>query len=200
MNPYNLGKNPIKEELKKPKYRDDSLDNDKKKLKVEQGNFYKRMETGVTLLTSASESEPYFEIYVQTNLIGGELNDDNKSLVDCMYKGESLGDRLEFLLNQSLYYPWTVKSSRIFFDITEGSAKDTIAAAEKEKKEGEGDKTVENPPVEQKELLNQGGGSSKPSSYPGGSSKPSSYPGGSSKPSYSRKVRANFMRSTRRVY
>jgi len=190
MNPYNLGKNPIKEELKKSKYRDDSLDNDKKKLKVEQGNFYKRMETGVTLLTSASESEPYFEIYVQTNLIGGELNDDNKSLVDCMYKGESLGDRLEFLLNQSLYYPWTVKSSRIFFDITEGSAKDTIAAAEKEKKEGEGDKTVENPPVEQKELLNQGGGSSKPSYYPGDSSKPS----------YSRKVRANFMRSTRRSY
>ena len=129
------------------------------------------METGVTLLTTASESEPYFEIYVQANLIGGELHDDNKSLVDCMYKGESLGDRLEFLLNQSLYYPWTVKSSRIFFDITEGSAKDTIATAEKEKKEVSPGK----------ETLKQGGESNKPSSY-------------------TRKLRENFMRLTRRSY
>ena len=181
MNPYNLGKNPIKEELKKDKYRGEKLDNDKQKLKDEQGNFYKRMETGVTLLTSASESEPYFEIYVQTNLIGGELNDDNKSLVDCMYKGESLGDRLEFLLNQSLYYPWAVKSSRIFFDITEGSAKDTIAAAEKEKKEVEKDKTEESV-SNKKEPLTQGGNSSNTYFR------------------YSRKLRQNFMRSTRRLH
>jgi len=175
MNPYNLRKNPIKEELKKQKNRFDALDTNRRKLKEEQGNFYKRMETGVTLLTSASESEPYFEIYLQVNLIGGELNDDNISLVDCMYKGESLGDRLEFLLNQSLYYPWTVKSSRIFFDITKGSAKDTIVAAEKEKSDME--KKVEEAPVEKKpEMLKQGGNN------------------------ITRKIRENFMRTTRRYY
>lgn len=171
MNPYNLSKkNPIKEKLKDSTFPDII----KKRLKEEQGNFYRRMETGVTLLTSASESEPYFEIYLQVNLIGGELNDSNISLVDCMYKGESLGDRLEFLLNQSLYYPWTVKSSRIFFDITEGSAKDTIVAAEKEKSEAE--KKVE-PLIEKKpEMLKQGGNN------------------------ITRKIRENFMRTTRRYY
>jgi len=171
MNPYNLGKNPVKEELKKSKYRNDSDDivKDKKRLKDEQGSFYKRMDTGVTLLTSATESEPFFEIYVQMNVIGGELNDDNRSLVDCMYKGESLGSRLELLLNQSLYSPWIVSSSRIFFDITEGPVKESIAAAEKEK-EKEKDKLESS-----KEIPKQGG-------------------------SITRKIREDFMRTTRKKY
>jgi hypothetical protein len=174
MNPYNLGKNPIKEELKDGKYRVEGNERKRAELKNEQGVFYKRMDTGVTLLTSASENEPYFEIYLQVNLIGGELNDDNKSLIDCMYKGESLGDRLELLLNQSLYYPWTVKSSRIFFDITEGSAKETIVAAEKEKEEESKKAIVEESAP--KELLKQGG------------------------QLMTRKIRENYMRSTRKVY
>jgi len=91
-----------------------------------------------------------------------------------MYKGESLGDRLELLLNQSLYYPWTVKSSRIFFDITEGSAKETIVAAEKEKEQESKKAIVEESAP--KELLKQGG------------------------QLMTRKIRENYMRSTRKVY
>lgn len=174
MNPYNLGKNPIKEELKDGKYRSEVNEKKRAELKSEQGVFYKRMDTGVTLLTSASENEPYFEIYLQVNLIGGEVNDDNKSLIDCMYKGESLGDRLELLMNQSLYYPWSVKSSRIFFDITEGSAKDTIMDAEKEKEQESKKAIVEESAP--KELLKQGG------------------------QLMTRKIREKYMRSTRRVY
>jgi hypothetical protein len=177
MNPFNLAKdNPITVELKKSVYRGKP---EKDALKKEQGMFSKRMNTGVTLLTSAGETEPFFEIYVQVNLIGGELTDDNLSLVDCMYKGESMGDRLEFLLNETLYYPWTIKSSRIFFDITEGSAKETIAAAEaevkdKQKKKG---KVEQKSDVEKTELSKQGGSSSM-----------------------TRKLRSNFMKSTRRRY
>jgi len=132
INPFNLGKNPIKEELKKLKYRTPELMNKKNKLKSEQGIFYKRMDTGVTILSSAAENEPYFEIYVQANLIGGEIDDNNQSLVDCMYKGESLGDRLEYLLNQSLYHSWLLNNTRIFFDITEGSAKEILSTNAKE--------------------------------------------------------------------
>jgi hypothetical protein len=176
MNPYNLAReNPITVELKKSEYKGTK---EKDILKKEQGMFSKRMNTGVTLMTSATETEPYFEIYVQVNLIGGELTDDNLSLVDCMYKGESMGDRLEFLLNQTLYYPWIIKSSRIFFDITEGSAKETIIAAEKEKekenKESEGENKEKGD--EKKEVSKQGG------------------------KSMTRKIRQQYMRSTRRTY
>ena len=71
------------------------------------------------------------------NVIGGEVNDDNKSAVDCMYQGESLGDKLARLLNEALYLPWTMNNSRIFFDITTGEAKAQIDKQEKDKKEKE---------------------------------------------------------------
>jgi vacuolar-type H+-ATPase subunit I/STV1 len=76
-------------------------------------------------------------VYIQVNVIGGEVNDENKSAVDCMYQGESLGDKLARLLNEALYLPWTMNNSRIFFDITQGEAKSQIEKQEKEKKEKE---------------------------------------------------------------
>ena len=171
MNPYNLGKNPIKEELKKPLYKNSS--DKKEKLKREQPNFFKRMDTGVTILSSAAENEPYFEIYVQTNLIGGELNDEKRSLVDCMYKGESSGDRLEYLLNQSLYYPWSLNNSRIFFDITEGPAKDIIVSS------NEKPNINKTEPNEEKKIeqIKQGGSNST-----------------------TRKIREQYLRSTRKRF
>lgn len=173
MNPYNLGKNPIKEELKKPTYSKHDSSNKKDKLKIEQSNFFKRMDTGVTILSSAAENEPYFEIYVQANLIGGELTDENRSLVDCMYKGESSGDRLEYLLNQSLYYPWSLNNSRIFFDITEGPAKDIIVS----NNETKNDNKTEQPKEEKIEQIKQGGSNS-----------------------ITRKIREQYLRSTRKRY
>lgn len=96
----------------------------------DKSNYVNRMKTGVSVLPS---SEPGYEIYIHLNVIGGELNDGNKSFVDCLYQGDSLGGKLEYLVNETLYNAWDVDSSNIYFDITEGAAKEKIEKAEKEK-------------------------------------------------------------------
>ena len=97
-------------------------------------NYHKRKNTGVTILPSAASVEPGYEIYVQLNVIGGELNDTNKSLVDCLYQGESLGNKMEYLINESLRNPWDINTSRLFFDITQG---DAVKELEKKKIENQ---------------------------------------------------------------
>ena len=131
MNPINVKKNPFSELVGKTtgKESDD--------LREEAMNYQNRLNTGITIRPSAQEGQPYYEVYIQVNVIGGEVNDDNKSAVDCMYQGESLGDKLARLLNEALYLPWTMNNSRIFFDITTGEAKAQIDKQEKEKKEKE---------------------------------------------------------------
>jgi hypothetical protein len=131
MNPINVKKNPFSELVSKTtgKESDD--------LREEAMNYQNRLNTGITIRPSAQEGQPYYEVYIQVNVIGGEVNDDNKSAVDCMYQGESLGDKLARLLNEALYLPWTMNNSRIFFDITTGEAKSVIDKQEKEKKEKE---------------------------------------------------------------
>jgi hypothetical protein len=95
-------------------------------LREEAINYQNRLNTGITIRSSTQEGESYYEVYIQVNVIGGEVNDDNKSTVDCMYQGENLGDKLARLLNEALYLPWTMNNSRIFFDITTGEAKISI--------------------------------------------------------------------------
>jgi hypothetical protein len=63
------------------------------------------------------------------NTVGGELTDDNYSVIDCMYKGEYLGENLEYLLNSSLRSLTGLNTGRIFFDITQGDAKKVIEEA-----------------------------------------------------------------------
>jgi len=111
-----------------------NIDEDDKK------NYVNRMKTSVSVLPS---SEPTYEIYIRLNVIGGELNDSNKSLVDCLYQGDSLGGKLEYLMNETLYNQWDVDSANIYFDITQGHAKQEIEKAEKEKAEKEKAETVE---------------------------------------------------------
>jgi hypothetical protein len=111
---------------------DDITDDDSTK-SVLMDRFNKSKNTGVTILLSANNNEPYYEIYLQLNLIGGELNDTNYSIIDCMYKGEYLGENLEYLLNKSLRTIADLNSVRIFFDITLGDAKLLIEEKETEK-------------------------------------------------------------------
>jgi hypothetical protein len=141
MNPYNININPF--------------DNIKKKEAAggveefvkEKENYHLRKSTGVTLLPSAGENDPGYEIYVQLNVIAGELNDENKSLVDCLYQGDSLGNKLEYLVNETLRNPWDINSNRLFFDITEGEAAKEIETKKKEedkkKVQSESEKTDE---------------------------------------------------------
>ena len=131
MNPVNVKKNPFSELAGK------TSGQEADELREEAMNYQERLNTGITIRPSAQEGQPYYEVYIQVNVIGGEVNDDNKSAVDCMYQGESLGDKLARLLNEALYLPWTMNNSRIFFDITKGEAKTQIDKQEKEKKEKE---------------------------------------------------------------
>ena len=96
--------------------------------------------TSVSINPSAKENEPYFEIFIQLNLIGGELNDSNKGLIDCMYQGESLGSKLEVLINSSAHEPWDLNNNRMFFDITKDDIKEFIDKKEAEQKEAEDNK------------------------------------------------------------
>ena len=128
MNPINVKKNPFSELVGK------TTGQEADDLREEAMNYQERLNTGITIRPSAQEGQPYYEVYLQVNVIGGEVNDDNKSAVDCMYQGESLGDKLARLLNEALYLPWTMNNSRIFFDITKGEAKTQLDKQEKDKK------------------------------------------------------------------
>jgi hypothetical protein len=133
MNPYNININPF--------------DNVKKKEAAvgveefvkEKANYHLRKNTGVTILPSAGANDPGYEIYVELNVIAGELNDENKSLVDCLYQGDSLGNKLEYLVNESLRNPWDINSNRLFFDITEGEAGKEIENKKKEESKAKSD-------------------------------------------------------------
>jgi hypothetical protein len=137
MNPYNININPF--------------DNVKKKeaavgvqeFTKEKETYHLRKNTGVTLLPSAGANDPGYEIYVQLNVIAGELNDENKSLVDCLYQGDSLGNKLEYLVNETLRNPWDINSNRLFFDITQGDAAKEIESKKKEDEEKSKDKLKE---------------------------------------------------------
>jgi hypothetical protein len=129
MNPINVKKNPFSELVNK------TTGKESDELREEAMTYQERLNTGITIRPSAQEGQPYYEVYIQVNVIGGEVNDDNKSAVDCMYQGESLGDKLARLLNEALYLPWTMNNSRIFFDITKGDAKVQIENQDKDKKD-----------------------------------------------------------------
>jgi len=130
MNPYNININPF-ENIKKTNIPVE----DQSRFKTAKDQYNLRKNTGVTILPSAGVNDPGYEIYVQLNVIGGELNDSNKSLVDCLYQGESLGNKLEYIVNETLKNPWDINSSRMYFDITQGDAKKEIESKEQESRE-----------------------------------------------------------------
>jgi hypothetical protein len=148
MNPLNIKKNPYQEMLLKNSGL--IFGKELEDVEKEQSQYENRLNTGVTLRPRAQGNEAYYEIYVQLNLIGGEINDTNKSSVDCMFQGESLTDKLSRLLNEAIYNPWTLNSSRIFFDITQEQPKE---ASEKTVSK---DSLIENSEISQKEI--EGGG------------------------------------------
>jgi len=77
----------------------------------------------------SNDKEPSLEIYVQLNVIEGELNDSNKSKINCIYKSDFLGNTLEQLL-----YPqqtkWMLNKKRIFFNINDKEVQKEIKEKE----------------------------------------------------------------------
>jgi hypothetical protein len=117
LNPINIKKNPFSIIL--PRIEDV---NDAENARKESQQYQNLMNTGVSIRPNARNNRPYFEIYVQMNLIGGEMNDDNKSKIDCLYQGETLGDKLSRVLHSAIYHPWNINSTRVFFDMEKGKA------------------------------------------------------------------------------
>jgi len=112
LNPINIKKNPFSIIIP-------SIDdvNDIENARKESQQYQNLMNTGVSIRPNSRNNTPYFEIYIQMNLIGGEMNDDNKSKIDCLYQGETLGDKLSRVLHSAIYHPWNINSTRIFFDM-----------------------------------------------------------------------------------
>ena len=81
------------------------------------GKISKYLNTGVCIV-NASENKPINEIYVKLYVIKGELNDENKNILNCMYKSEYLTDELKKLLNNDTSDLLLNKSS-FYFDITD---------------------------------------------------------------------------------
>ena len=151
MNPYNININPF-DKIKKTEVAQAQEFIDAKE------DYHKRKNTGVNILPSVNSTEPGYEIYVQLNVIGGELNDTNKSLVDCLYQGESLGNKMEYLVNESLRNPWDINTTRLFFDITQG---DAVKELEKKKLEDQSNGTTQKPEITNQTLQEKKGGNIK---------------------------------------
>jgi hypothetical protein len=118
LNPYNIHINPY-EKIRKKENKDEQ-----KQISKEKKQYHLRKNTGVTILPSTNEKEPGYEIYVQLNVIGGELNDTNISVIDCLYQSDSLGNKLEYLINETLHNSWDINSTRLYIDISQANLGD----------------------------------------------------------------------------
>jgi hypothetical protein len=77
------------------------------------------IETGISI---KSKSPIKQEIYVRMDVIAGKLDDSNKSSINCIFNGESLGNELEKLLKTTTRF-WELDPNRFFFDLNELNSK-----------------------------------------------------------------------------
>jgi hypothetical protein len=89
--------------------------------------FEKRKNTGITIVYD--KNQPIYEIFLQVNCIGGELTDDNKSAIDCLYKDDFLGNRMEYLVNESVSNIWEINTNRVYFDLEDARVQEKIQSA-----------------------------------------------------------------------
>jgi hypothetical protein len=89
--------------------------------------FEKRKNTGITIVYDKNQS--IYEIFLQVNCIGGELTDDNKSAIDCLYKDDFLGNRMEYLVNESVSNIWEINTNRVYFDLEDARVQEKIQSA-----------------------------------------------------------------------
>lgn len=88
--------------------------------------FEKRKNTGITIVYD--KNQPIYEIFLLVNCIGGELTDDNKSAIDCLYKDDFLGNRMEYLVNESVSNIWEINTNRVYFDLEDARVQQKIEA------------------------------------------------------------------------
>ena len=112
--------------------------------------YQKRLDTGI-LIFEGNEKEPNYEIIVRVELIAGEIKNDTKSKINCLYKGESLGDTLDKLLNAKFINKWELNTNRFFIDLTDKLLIIEKELEEKRKKEEEERKKKESKTEETEE-------------------------------------------------
>ena len=95
--------------------------------------------TGISYINMGESNKPTREVYFMIDLIDGEINDENKSSIYCPYMGDSLGNKLEYLINnmsQSDKNKWAVDKNRQIFSLSK--MKETISGTEYKQKMEEG--------------------------------------------------------------
>jgi hypothetical protein len=117
--------------------------------------------TGISMIPITG-NDPRLEVHVQIDCIEGELNDENKSKINCIYKGAYLGNMLDELL-----YPqktsWELEKKRMFFNINDKEVQKEIKEKEAvlPKPPTEENKGKKNEPAPPPPLQAQGGGKTK---------------------------------------
>ena len=66
-------------------------------------NYIKYLYTGINSHITTNHNDDYYEIYLRMDLIEGEVTDDNKTNIKCVYIGEKLTDKLDTLLSFENY-------------------------------------------------------------------------------------------------
>jgi hypothetical protein len=122
--------------------------------KLLESSDKKAADTGVSILPMTGK-DPRLEIHVQIDFIEGEVNDENKSKINCIYKGAFLGNMLDELL-----YPqktkWELDKKRLFFNINDKEA--VLPKPPTEENKGKKDEPT---PPPQTQTQKQGGGKTK---------------------------------------
>jgi len=77
--------------------------------------------TGISYINMGESNKPTREVYFMIDLIDGEINDKNKSSIYCPYMGDSLGNKLEYLINNRNVTDkkdWAVDKDRQIFSLS----------------------------------------------------------------------------------
>ena len=77
--------------------------------------------TGISYINMGESNKPTREVYFMIDLIDGEINDKNKSSIYCPYMGDSLGNKLEYLINKRNVTDkndWAVDKERQIFSLS----------------------------------------------------------------------------------
>jgi len=124
----------------------------KKYIENEEEVYKNRMNTGVSILQK-SGNDPKYEIIIRVDIIAGEVNDENKKKIDCLYQGESLYDTMEKLLNSTIINSWELNKERFFIDMSEKIKK--IEDKKQLKKQKDGDKDDHDEGREEKDIVKE---------------------------------------------
>jgi len=95
--------------------------------------------TGISYINMGESNKPTREVYFMIDLIDGEINDKNKSSIYCPYMGDSLGNKLEYLINTRNVTDkndWAVDKNRQIFSLSK--LKETISGNDYKQKMEEG--------------------------------------------------------------